>query len=90
MLRAHATDLAHFGAWCEAHDFQPMPASQERVGAYLAAAPEGYALLTLRRQAAALTTPEIRPLVDVFGRDLAGFRDRTLLLIGSAGALRRS
>jgi hypothetical protein len=47
-LRADAADLAHFKAWCEAHDFQPMPASPETVGAYLAAAGLGYALPTLR------------------------------------------
>jgi integrase len=128
-LRAYATDLAHFKAWCEMHGFQPMPAAPETVGAYLAAAGLGYALPTLRRRvaaiarahriakqpldtrhpairetlrgiarshgeparrAAALTTPEIRRLVEVCGDDLAGSRDRALLLIGFAGALRRS
>ena len=128
-LRAYAADLAHFKAWCEAHDFQPMPASPETVGAYLAAAGLGYALPTLRRRvaaiarahriakhpldtshpairetlrgiarthgeparrSAALTTAEIRRLVEVCGDDLAGLRDRALLLIGFAGALRRS
>jgi integrase len=128
-LRAYAADLAHFKAWCEAHNFQPMPASPETVGAYLAAAGLGYALPTLRRRVAAiarahriakhpldtrhpairetlrgiarthgeparrsvaLTTPEIRRLVEVCGDDLAGLRDRALLLIGFAGALRRS
>jgi len=128
-LRAYAADLAHFKAWCEAHDFQPMPASPETVGAYLAAAGLGYALPTLRRRvaaiarahriakhpldtrhpairetlrgiarthgeparrSAALTTVEIRRLVEVCGDDVAGLRDRALLLIGFAGALRRS
>jgi integrase len=128
-LRAYAADLAHFKAWCEAHPFQPMPASAETVGAYLAAAGLGYALPTLRRRvaaiarahriakhpldtrhpairetlrgigrahgeparrAAALTTPEIRRLVEVCGDDLSGLRDRALLLLGFAGALRRS
>jgi len=128
-VRASAADLAHFKAWCEAHDFQPMPASPKTVGAYLAAAGLGYALPTLRRRvaaiamahrtvrhsldalrptiretlrgiarthvepsgrSAALTTPEIRRLVEVCGDDLAGLRDRALLLIGFAGALRRS
>jgi integrase len=42
------------------------------------------------RRSAALTTDEIRRLVEVCGDDLAGLRDRTLLLIGFAGALRRS
>jgi hypothetical protein len=53
-LRAYAADLAHFKAWCEAHPFQPMPASAETVGAYLAAAGLGYALPTLRRRVAAI------------------------------------
>ena len=42
------------------------------------------------RQAAALTTPEIRRLVRSCDSSLAGLRDRALLLIGYAGALRRS
>jgi integrase len=128
-LLAYAADLAHFKAWCEAHGFQPMPASSETVGAYLAATGLGYALPTLRRRvaaiarahriakqpldtrhpairetlrgiarthgeparrSAALTTPEIRRLIEVCSDDLAGIRDRALILIGFAGALRRS
>src|ERR1700759_5624166 len=42
------------------------------------------------RRSAALTTAEIKRLVGVCGNDLAGARDRALLLIGFAGALRRS
>jgi integrase len=42
------------------------------------------------RQAAALTTPEIRKLVRTCDTSLAGQRDRALLLLGYAGALRRS
>jgi integrase len=42
------------------------------------------------RRSAALTTAEIRRLVEICGDDLAGLRDRALLLIGFAGALRRS
>jgi integrase len=42
------------------------------------------------RRSAALTTDEIRRLVEVCGDDPAGLRDRALLLIGFAGALRRS
>jgi integrase len=42
------------------------------------------------RRAAALTTREIRQLIATCGDDLAGLRDRALLLIGFAGALRRS
>ncbi len=128
-LRAYASDLANYKAWCERHGFTPMPASPEIVGAYLAAAGEGYALPTLRRRvaaiargcglagqpldtkhpairetlrgiarrhgaparrAAALTTREIRRLGQACGSDLAGARDRAMILIGFAGALRRS
>jgi integrase len=53
-LRAYASDLANYKAWCERHGFEPMPAAPETVGAYLAAAGEGYALPTLRRRVAAI------------------------------------
>lgn len=43
-----------------------------------------------QRRAAALTTPEIRRLMAVCGSDLAGLRDRALILLGYAGALRRA
>src|SRR4051794_37270713 len=43
-----------------------------------------------RRQAAALTSVELRKLVAACPGDLAGLRDRALLLLGFAGALRRS
>ena len=42
------------------------------------------------RWSAALTTVQIRRLAGVCDDDLAGPRDRTLLLIGFAGVLRRS
>ena len=42
------------------------------------------------QQAAALLTAEIRQLVATCERNLTGLRDRALLLIGFAGALRRS
>ncbi len=42
------------------------------------------------RRAAAVTTDEIRGLLAPCGTDLTGLRDRALLLIGFAGALRRS
>ena len=53
-LRAYATDVANFGAWCAKHGFTAMPATPETVGAYLAAAGEGYAMPTLRRRFAAI------------------------------------
>ena len=43
-----------------------------------------------RRQAAALTSTELGKLVAACGGDLTGLRDRALLLLGFAGALRRS
>lgn len=43
-----------------------------------------------QRRAAALTTPEIRRLVATCGPDLAGLRDRALVLLGYAAALRRA
>lgn len=53
-LRAYESDLANYQAWCERHGFTPMPATPEIVGAYLAAAGEGYAMPTLRRRVAAI------------------------------------
>jgi integrase len=53
-LRAYTADLANYEAWCKRHGFEPMPATPEIVGAYLAAAGEGYALPTLRRRVAAI------------------------------------
>ena len=43
-----------------------------------------------QRRAAALATAEVRRLVAACRGDLAGLRDRALLLLGFAGALRRS
>jgi integrase len=53
-LRAYAADLTNFEAWCAKHGFIAMPATPEVVGAYLAAAGEGYAMPTLRRRVAAI------------------------------------
>jgi integrase len=53
-LRAYATDVTNFEAWCAKHGFTAMPATPETVGAYLAAAGEGYAMPTLRRRVAAI------------------------------------
>jgi integrase len=41
------------------------------------------------RRAAAITTAEVRKLCGACGTDLGGARDRALLLLGFAGALRR-
>jgi integrase len=45
---------------------------------------------TAVRPSAALTSEEVRRLIAGCGSDLAGLRDRALLLIGFAGALRRA
>nr|WP_298689512.1 site-specific integrase [uncultured Dongia sp.] len=43
-----------------------------------------------KRPKAALTADRMLPVIEVCGRDLAGVRDRALLLLGFSGALRRS
>jgi site-specific recombinase XerD len=48
-LRAYTSDLANYKAWCERHGFEPIPATPEGVGAYLAAAGEGLAGLMAAR-----------------------------------------
>lgn len=53
-LKAYNADYARFVAWCTKHEFTAMPATPETVGAYLAAAGEGYAAQTLRRRVAAI------------------------------------
>jgi len=53
-LRAYRADYARFTDWCEQQGFASMPATPETVGAYLAAAGEGYAMPTLRRRVAAI------------------------------------
>ena len=128
-LRAYASDVANFEAWCQRNGLTALPAAPEVVGAYLAAAGEGYAMQTLRRRvaaiarasgvvghpldtkhpairetlrgigrthgsrgrkAAALTTVELKALSRACDDSLTGDRDRALLLVAFAGALRRS
>jgi len=120
---------SRISAWCRQNGLTAFPATPEVVGAYLAAAGEGYAMQTLRRRvaaisrasaiaghpldtkhpairetlrgigrvhgsrgrkAAALTTSELKLLSCIFADGLTGDRDRALLLVGFAGALRRS
>ncbi len=127
--RAYDSDMRAFEAWCAQHQLIALPATPEVVGAYLAAAGEGYAISTLhrrvaaiahasaiaghplntrapaisetlrgigrlhgshRRRAAALGVSELKALTSVCEATMAGDRDRALLLIGFAGALRRS
>ncbi len=129
-VRAYASDLKNFEAWCQRSGFNALPATPEVVGAYLAAAGEGYAMQTLRRRvaaiarasgltghpldtkhpairetlrgiarthgsrgrrAAALTTTELKALSRACeDNTLTGIRDKALLLVGFAGAFRRS
>ncbi len=53
-LRAYTSDLLNYTAWCKSAGLIAMPATPEIVGAYLAAAGEGYAMPTLRRRVAAI------------------------------------
>ena len=53
-LRAYASDLKNYEAWCARHGMTALPAMPEVVGAYLAASGEGYAMQTLRRRVAAI------------------------------------
>jgi integrase len=53
-VRAYASDLKNYEAWCARHSLAALPATPEVVGAYLAAAGEGYAMQTLRRRVAAI------------------------------------
>jgi integrase len=45
---------------------------------------------TAQRRVRPVTVPELRAMLEGLGADLAGCRDRALLLLGFAGALRRS
>jgi hypothetical protein len=53
-LRAYAADLKNYEAWCARRGLAALPATPDVVGAYLAAAGEGYAMQTLRRRVAAI------------------------------------
>src|SRR5208337_1414685 len=53
-LKAYASDVAHFEAWCKVQGFSAAEPDPTIVGAYLAAAGEGYAPATLRRRVAAI------------------------------------
>ena len=53
-LRAYASDLKNYETWCARHSMTALPAEPQVVGAYLAAAGEGYAMQTLRRRVAAI------------------------------------
>lgn len=128
-LRAYRADLAHFEAYCQAHDCAHMPASTETVVAYLVSTAAQYKWATLnrrllsiklahkmaghpidgtapdlrhtlrgiarvhgtaQRRAAALGTAEVRAMAATCPDTLTGTRDRAILLVGFAGAFRRS
>lgn len=54
MLLYYVADLKSFEACCEQQGIVALPATPEMVGAYLAAAGEGYAMQILRRRVAAI------------------------------------
>ncbi len=134
-LRAYAADWTRFARWCRKRGAEPLPASPELVGLYVAdlAAPSdrtpalsvasierrlsglawGYArrgdrldrqdrhiasvLAGVRRrharpplQKAALLPEDLRAMLATLPHDARGLRDRAILLLGYAGALRRS
>ncbi len=53
-LRAYRADWAHFQAWCRQTGFQPLPATPETVGAYLASLAGVFSPNTIRRRLAAI------------------------------------
>lgn len=53
-IKAYEADYKAFAAWCQQHGFTAMPPAPAIVGAYLAAAGDGYAIPTLRRRVAAI------------------------------------
>ncbi len=128
-LRAYASALRGFAAWCAEHGECSLPAAPRTVAAYLTErANAGKSMATLaacmaaitsvhkraelpspslsplvqdamagirrlrgapQRQAAAVTVPQLREMVSL-GDGLSSLRDRSLLLLGFAAALRRS
>jgi integrase len=100
-LRAYRADWQHFCAWCRAAGWSALPAAPATVAAYLASLAKTHTSSALVRgiqrkfgrpvrQAAALATEEVRGLVATCETTPVGQRDRALLLLGYAGALRRS
>ena len=134
-LKAYAKDWAHFARWCRMRGADPLPASPQLIGLYIAdlAAPQGKApalsvssierrlsglvwgyaqrgdrldrknrhiatvLAGIRRKHArppvqkeAILPEDLRDMLATLPHDLRGLRDRTILLIGFAGGLRRS
>ena len=53
--RAYRSDWQHFGAWCETHTRQALPASPETVALYLASAAESLKPATLQRRLASIS-----------------------------------
>jgi integrase len=82
-LRAYKADWQHYAAWCARTGFVPVPAEPATVGAYREHGRPA-------QKAAALTLAMLRRLVATCDTSARGRRDRALLLIGFAGALRRS
>src|SRR4051812_9582028 len=104
-LRAYQAGGQAFSEWCQLSGRTALPAAPATVAEHLASQPFAatHPVIhhTLRgihrahgrpaRRSAALATPEIKRLVAACRtRSLADLRDRALLLLGYAGALRRA
>jgi integrase len=84
--RAYEADWTHFAAWCATAGWPALPAPPAGVAAYLAAHAQTHGRATLRRRLAAIGQTH-----RLHGHDgLAGLRDRAMLLLGYAAALRRA
>jgi integrase len=78
---AYRADFGLFSTWCTVKGVDALPASPETVAAFLAhEADQGSAASTITRRCAAIR----------YAHRLEGLRDRALLLLGFAGAFRRS
>ncbi|GBR55736.1 tyrosine-type recombinase/integrase [Gluconobacter sphaericus] len=82
-LRAYRTDWSAFVDWCHAQDVTALPAQPETVSAWIASR------LEQGRKAATLIRG-MRRMLNVQPNTLIGLRNRALLALGFAGALRRS
>jgi len=126
---AYRSDLAEFGAWCEARNLPSLPATPQTVARYLVDRAQTFKVSTLTRRLSAIAqahqarghdtptasilvrkvfagirrkhgaapagkTPilpdDLKLMVGHLGDDASDLRDRAILLVGFAGALRRS
>lgn len=127
--RAYRSDFSHFKRWCDSRGASPLPAAPKTVSLYLSDIMPDYAVSTLRRRLAAISTihklaghespaqselvrqtfkgirrtkqqpktqkePLLTKHLNLICKELSGelkeLRDKAILLVGFAGALRRS